>query len=482
MKNKIKKILLLIVSIFALPLIAKADVGMPDYYAYDVIVTNPDGAQMYDWELKKMETIIPPDTKITVNFEHTYKNVVYLDTSYKDSDGFIKLDDIKVYDEKVDFSKLQKNPDNTQYYTIKETIMYNGPSKVYGKVKNVTIPTGTTLKYEYSAGGMEAPMWIYTEYEGNKGWVLSYPYFEENTLVEVAKEKNNKVYIFEDKVEVRELPGLEGKVLGTISKDQELTFKYYINTEPRVKSFYIETSDIKGWITYEYDPFTGKQPLTQMYVTNNTVIIEEGLEVYKHYNDKTPIKDIKIPYLETITSYYSYIYDINETTNDMIYKEYIMISYNGNNYWIKDISSDKKILPYEKIKMEVNKDTSLFAKQDKSEKLSDQLKEGTEVISLGRIFINNEESLYLIEYDDKKYWVDSNDLDYIEYIEDDPTEPISKEEPKKDKKDKEDEDSLTPKEIAFICAGAAVVLALFSVVTIILINKNKQSKKEDIKE
>jgi hypothetical protein len=50
MKNKLCKFILTICLIIVFPMLVNADMGAPESYQYDVIITNPNGATATTWE------------------------------------------------------------------------------------------------------------------------------------------------------------------------------------------------------------------------------------------------------------------------------------------------------------------------------------------------------------------------------------------------------------------------------------------------
>ncbi len=465
MKNKIKILILTIISIFTLPLVTKADMAAPDPLNYDVVITNKEGAVLYDWDFKKIG-IIPFNEEVVVSYDRAEKNVVYLDVTYKGKYGFIKLSDAMVL-ENIDYSQLDKNENSRKLYTLDDTKLYSMPSENVGKVEK-TIPAGQVIEYKYSYAGI----WAEVEYDGSKGWIYIYPtsvYTDEDegqTLAVLPEEGKNKIYLFED-VELYETYDLDKKIK-TISKNQELEFKYSKLTTEYNMLYYIENKEIKGWVLRTVG--AEKEKIAE-YDYEASVIInnENGLKLYKNPDSEEPIKNEELPYLSKITTLYAYNTIYSDSYND---REYVsMIMYNGKKYWTKYIQTD--VINYFPSLQKTLKEIILYKDINKKEKLDTTIPKGAEVKSLGYVYLDDgsAEVMHLVEYNDVKGFILEENLEMIEFIDIEEKPPVFEDEEIKDKQD--EKDSLTPKQIAIICACSAVVLALVAIVTIKLVNKKK---------
>ena len=197
----IKKIIVTLICIFALPVLVYADMGSPESYHYEIIITNPNGATLEDYSGEKIT--IPYDTKLTVHYETEMDGVLYLDVEYNDTYGVISADDVKIYTTEINFDEFAPNTDGRQFYTIDNVEMYKGPSTMYGKAGKI-IPKGKILDYDYSDS-----LWAYLDYEGTKGWIFIFPVVEmvgngmTANVVEVLQ-KPKQVIVLKDKITLYE--------------------------------------------------------------------------------------------------------------------------------------------------------------------------------------------------------------------------------------------------------------------------------------
>ncbi len=478
MKNKIKLFIIALIGLFTLPLIAKADVGAPENYRYHVIISNQKGAAMYDWETKKIGVTIPFDTKIEVMFESTMNEELYLDVSYKNNYGYIKAKDVKVYEEEIDFSQMTENKSQEQYYTLEKTDMYKGPSTVYGKIDK-TIPAGEIIDYTYKS----ADTWSYVEYEGTKGWVYSYFYTESeiipNNLAIVAKDDENRLFIIPEEAELHKTQKADSEVIKTIKGGKEYIYKYQKNLKDLNTAYYIEDGDTKGWVINK-NPIDNKPPVLD--VRGNeapfVIMVKEGLQAYKEHNDEKPIKNLTIPYLTYVIPIYSYTYKTSGSNASYLLYKKTLIKYEDKFYWIDHTTDD--IVYGDQAIIKTKKAAKLY-KEHELETSSLEIPKGTELTTLMNVW-RYSDAIYLVEYEGTKGWLKDLDIEIVKYIETEievNNDPLNPEEEKENKKNEKEEQNFTPKTIAILCVGGAVVLGLLAIVMIKLINK-KKDKQEDI--
>ena len=491
MKNQINKILLLIISIFIIPIIVNADMGVPSSYQYEVVVSNPQGAIVYDWEGKKTGEVIPYDKKITVGYEHTINGELYIETYYENPDedgyfvGMIKFSDTKLFSTEINFSELNKNTENIQYYAWEDTELYKGPSTAYGKIENITIPKGTTIDYTYSAGDM-VTLWVYTEYEGTKGWVYvctmdTMSIYDIKSTV-VTKGNGKLMFIGNQNVYDR-----QGKETGKVKDLEEYEYIYYYLPEPKVCLYYIKDEKIEGWVRKEYfDPITGG---ISLYEENLSFAIEkDGVKLYEDYKLTKEVKNERIPYATEFNTYY-WIWleqdkddnkDDNKDDDEINLISSRQVNYKGKKYWINAEEIIYKENEYEITTLE---EYQMYKYNNKNELLNITIPSGTILGTKWRT-INEDDSSeyqspnywYYVEYENQKGWIyidTENDKTQIKEKFD--SEPDLEEEStnKSEVKDKKD---LTPKQTAYIAIGVALLLAIGTAVTIVLINKKKKVK------
>ena len=485
MKNKITKILLSIICFLALPIIANADMGAPSTSQYDVVVTNKEGTELLDWDDKKIATI-PYDTQLTILYEYSIDGELYGDVEYKDEYGFIKLSDTQPLEGAIDYSTFAKNEYKQRYYTLKDTQMYKGPSVVFGKIEDAIIPAGETLIYKYAD-----EVWSLVEYNGVEGWIYSYPYYEfevydevEYTITNVAKKNSKLMIVKEDAVLYKEAK--EGsEVVGKLSKDKVYTYKYYTYPYAKTTAFYIETEEASGWFMNQ-DYNGPEEDKMAIYEERDVLVTTDELNVYKHYNDENPVKNITIPKYTELKGTYNFLVKWDENTGAVTTAT--LITYDGNEYWIIDKESytdDYTYISgfstsYSKSKLTFKKDTPIYEEALNTDtKLDTKIPKGAEIIvKYSKYDYETGSSWYFVDYDGVKGWITNNYIEEEEIIEEpdeDDYEDYEEEEEESDEEEEaeEEKESLTPKQIGLICAGGAVILALVAIVTIKLINKKK---------
>lgn len=475
MKNNIKKLLILVIGIFVLPFIVYADMGIPDSYNYDVIITNPKGAILYTEEGKKTNVIINFDTKISINHDRLIKDELYLEYYSEEHEtfGYIKYSDVKLFEEEIDFSQAEENKDKEQYYAYDETKIYKGPSAVYGEVKDVTIPAGTIINFTHEVESM----WIYTEYNGTKGWVYIfdyndiYPQAPKKTVALVSKDE--RVVILGDQKVYND----KGDEIGTVKSLTEYDAIYYSGSRKDIGAVYIKGEDIEGWVK-EAGRF-GTNGAHFIYEEEYKSIITErkGLTLFKDVELKEAT-DITIPCgTELTTKYYIIMYTEGDISSQIEYK--------GKKYWINlnyENIAEEDILTIESL----GKNKTLYKYSDTEESLNIEIPAKEKLVSYYNFMeYTGEQSAndtpiyntwYYVEYQGTKGWIYISDLEN----EKDPTiitpEIEDEEEPEVEEETEEDEESqnLSPKQIAIISICVAVVLAVGALTTILLINKKKK--------
>ena len=496
MKNKIKKILLTIICILILPIVVKADMGAPSSYQYDVVIIDKEGTSLVDWNMKEI-TKIPYDTTVTVLYEYSMNGELYADIEYNGKYGYVKLSDTQPLTGELDYSKLEKNTYNKKYYTIKETDMYKGPSLVYGKIEDTTIPKGEELTYTYSTFDEAAPLWILVKYNGVEGWVYSYSYLEmspyenlECTVVLMAKKDSKLLVATDDAVLLKEAKEKSDET-GKLSKDKVYEYKYYTNPYPKTTAYYIETKEASGWLlNYGYNG-PGEDTIV-IYNKRDILTLVDDLKVYANYDSEEPVKGVTIPKYTELTSTYEFSvkcdYDKGECNTAT------QVIYNGKEYWLLDQyyfsanSENVSEITYSDspIKLTLKKDAQIYEEAFYTDTKTDtKIPEGTELkVKFYDYDWATNEKWYFVEYDGVKGWIKNENHDEEEITEDIEEDEYPEEDEEKETSDEKENDEeregLTPKQVGIICLGGAVVLALVAIVTIKLINK-KKAKKEEVK-
>ena len=505
MKNKLFKFILTICLILVFPMLVNADMGAPESYQYDVIITNPNGAAATTWEGgKEVEVIVPYNEVVTVNFEYQHEGKFTLSVDYNDKYLEIDAKDVMIYSNEIDFSKMSKNKDGDRYLLIEDVEMYKGPSIVYGKIENSSIPKDTYLDFEYSFDPMEGigRMWIYTEYNGIKGWVYVYglkgfsPYESIDTISAVVVMKEPKTTFLATDINLytnlNDMFEENREIAGTIKGGQFISYTTYAYPMPKCTAMYVTVDGISGWLFTSYYNGPGVTITTDEYEGELLVIKKDGIKVYENYNDTTPVNGITIPYLTKID------FDYEIVTNADIYSNLGMkyrITYKGKQYWISGKETDFAEI------YEWNADSTVNAKSEitmykynnKSEKLDITIAKGSKLSYISEEYSTEdipnitdessiERSFVLVEYEGVIGWVSKEDVTYefVPVDPDKPEEPTEEPDKPEEKEEEKGGKSMTPLETALICIGGAVILAITTVVVIVLFNKKKKDDEPSI--
>lgn len=485
----------------------KADMGSPEVPEFEAIVINHEGAKVYDESKDEKNDpiysttgeIIEYDSKITIFGEYLYESELYgyvLNNDDEDNETkIVKLSDVRTLKNKYDPSDDEMlDEESTAYVFNKEGAqMYAGPSKKYDKL-NVIIPTGSIVKYLAASPG-DPHSWIYVEYNGQKGWVTFLQineaiYYEESFVASQEDYIGMVINVNSDSIKVYDFPEEKtANVLGSIDKDEIVACKYSYGYF--MEWCYVEHENLKGWTMLE----------------NNSAFIEDndGKEVltikdtklFKEPNSKEKAA-VTVP-KETKLEYDYIFYHYNGGDGG---PKWLRVKYNNKNYWLLTLSYDAELEDYEDIDsmktcfvptaavvsdeyyeeyFDESSKRTIYSERDKS---SDIVAE-----------YNNEEILEMYELDNEESWNYIKTSDYSGWflLDDEEEEKINKEiekiETEKEKKEttvkpntnkETKENSLTHKQIIYISIGAAVIIALTSFVTILLVNKKRKSKKSDI--
>lgn len=163
-----KRLVSMIVCLVLVPGKVLANSGIPVIDEYEALVSNKDGAFIYDWKGKLTEKIIEYNKKIYIYDEYQlsdgyYGNFGCLEDNC-DTHGLVKLSDIIKINEEYSLNKAQKlEKENEVMVSDKNgAVLYKGPSFGY-QVVSEAIPYKTVLKYQYKDG-----VWVYTSYNGKE--------------------------------------------------------------------------------------------------------------------------------------------------------------------------------------------------------------------------------------------------------------------------------------------------------------------------
>ena len=174
-----KKIKILLISLLLfIPISVLADAGPPTS-TYKIRVSNPNGANVYSTsDLETVEKVLPYDTILTVMYEEYHGKEMYLnafyDTGKLDEDGEKILENYELKKEDItplkidlkDYSKIG----NTKIYSFDtDNYLYEGPSKIYKKIEpEKALEKNKTYKVLYEDG-----LWAYVTVNDISGWVYT---------------------------------------------------------------------------------------------------------------------------------------------------------------------------------------------------------------------------------------------------------------------------------------------------------------------
>lgn len=471
MKNL--KIILYLILVIIIPIKANADVGAPSVTPYDARVKNIDGASAKCYIKDKNETvIIPYDTILKeIWYEYNENNIVYAEVEYNDYNCIIKLKDIESIDKKVDLKEWEKREKQTLYVFKEGAYLYNGPSKVYGKVENeIMIPVGETITTEYYDDAF-----AYVTYKGVSGWIYIFPDDESH---QIYNEESAIVYIDHGEfytIKEEELCNDNNTTCINIPAETKLEYKYYFPGYVWSTKYYITYNGVSGWLQLDYDEYSFE-------VENITALTIEKTNLYKTPNEENKEIITEIPKYTELTI----IRVLNQIHAPSIY----YVEYNNKIGWVYEseylIKEDNNDEVYY---LEIS--TNMFNDKNNYDKylLKDEcyLRDGLygnvteDKVSIGvyevkySIYENKGAWLYITS-DNINSWIYASELDYDEITELD--YEIENEEQIKE------EDNNSPKisyrEIIGYCVFGAIIASLTAFVTIKLFNKTKNNKNDNL--
>ena len=478
--KKLFSLLSIMFLIFGFNLNVKADMGPPTITEYDIRIKDIEGTTAYnDWD--NSSVTIPYDSVLTVTFESNVDGVLFGQIMYNEKDYLIDLSKVEIIKKVIDLSKWEKKPQ--KMYVYKDgAYLYNGPSKVYGKVNgNVELPVGTTIEFEYSDG-----VWAYVEYKGTKGWVYIYSYKENGPYKEVssllnASNDTGSIFTVSD-VKLETYPGSEIYTGVTIPKFTNVNFKYLYEYESHTNYYYVEYNGQGGWVYGDAYIIGSKFENSTVYTLKDTKLYgDDKKTVYTTIPKHTELKAL-YEALDTDYSAVGYVYVEYKGIKGWVYFEDgtnsdVALNWD-NDYYTYKILVNAKL--YDKIDGKlINKEIPANTKIEI--KYCDWANNWYYVVT------KNYQGWINISSEDMEYIYNDDSEQEIIYPEVKPEEEIINPEvrPEEENKTEEKEDvpelpKVSPKEMAIYCISGAVVLALVAFVTIKLINKKKKTNTTEI--
>ncbi len=446
MKKQLFLILSAILLCFGTSLIASAELnGGGSLIRYvECVVTNPNGANLYDFQsVQNKELIvlatIPYNAIITVGAYPSEE--ILIDgkrigkVTYDDIFGYIDISDVKATEDVYSPNESFKINNPNTYIVTKDNgiAMYAGPSPVYDKIG--TIPNGAEITLTYRDLGEKdnyANSFYYTEYNGKKGWI-----FKEGDIV-----GNNEDYILLRKVD--DYCIYTGKVIITgkgiplvnvFSRTKYLAGDYdsFVQlgdlipngTELFFDSYYeagnfapVEYNGLKGYVRISAYPHNDNEGSVITYIRNDIMTLKD-CKIYSDF-DK-----LESETNETISAYtvlpakaYSRQY------HDGTYYEWFLIDHNGTDSWLCDINGDKNISFFNRLDDIYAK--TIYRIKEVSANLFKTAENGSDIAYTVsnqdklEVIVSKYESNRTMRYvavigSDKAGWINDDDIEYMPF-------------------------------------------------------------------
>ena len=295
-----KKLLVLLLMLLVVPTLVSADVGIPERSNYNIKVTNTSGAYLYDDSddgntYYKTSTLLAPGTIC----ESSYSYGKYLEAKCGDQYGYLLADDITPI---LDASKMEFKKYKKQYYTYKETTVYEYPyfaSKVAG-----TIAKGETFDINICQSE-SFDSWAYVNVNGVKGWIYALYQTtaeigldDESAIATVAAVEEGEFYVVYTDVALYTEPMEQGeKVNAYLEYGKTYKYKYNYN---QVYAEYVQV-EVDGKLVWVNKCLEAHKTDDKMIVTDASKVALYGRALDKDSMVKTllmdnTLYDIKVAY------------------------------------------------------------------------------------------------------------------------------------------------------------------------------------------
>ncbi len=459
-----KKIIFSLICLF-IPFIVYADMGSPMITNYDVRVTNPLGLKAINTDGGNIINI-PYDTTLTIVYEFYENKTLKGEAIYNEDYYIIELDNTEILKKEINLEDFKQEEKITSLVIGNGADLYQGPSKLYGKINGAHIPAGTIISYEYYD-----EVWAYVTYNDFKGWVYSYYFddyfniYEDEIPKTLAEADHGTFYTIKD-IQIYDDPIFKNKTF-TIPKGEEVEYYYMYNHE----SIYINYNNKTGWYFLE-DLLASK--------SSGEIITLEPLSIYEEPNNNSNIlKNIPIEteVFYDIAAYPLYFYGDNEII------PWYYVDYEGIKGWISSTYSEYGIVDAHYYEGNVLEEGDIY--NSINGEVIGNLKEN-DIVNVKYEFNNN----YYIYTDEINGWYKGK----IKYIKDidksdikpnkpsivkpiNPPQEEEKKEPIKEEEIKEEKINRSIKDYALMAIISSLVLALVIFVIIKLVNKRKEELK-----
>ncbi len=458
-----KKILIIILFFFICCSLVKADCSFLRYSDSEVIVSNKNGAVVYDNSddkgYKKTNEIIPYNTKLKVESDELKMKDDYILSVYSEDgkfDGYVKASDLKSVN---DYTNKKPELEKSEYYTYEDTEVRSGPGIFYdiiGVIKgDINVYLEKDIDLESRIEAVKDGAWIYIS-DGNIGGYIYYDTcagFLPIKIGQLIKNNNNYYYM-----------GKSDYGIG-LKRYDKVNIKYVINDQGHHQSYYIEYNGKNALIDEELIAEKIENELIFLtldseYTVLNDIdyITDKGLSLLedKTLNKKTYLKTNK----KYTTKYYnrtSYGFDIYFVE---INKKMYRIVYNL-------LVSNDDLVAYDKNK---TYNIEYQGEQIKAYKLLNTYRDNNYYNSIsGIISLDNEENE---EDNNEEENITDNNQNNIpdDNINDEIENNISDE---NEDKDEEIITGISSKQYVTWCLIGSIILSAISEILILVLNKSK---------
>ena len=468
-----KKLCCLLIMLL-MPVIVNANSGPPSEI-YEVIITNPEGTVLYDWEWQPRTDIgiVPYNTVLEVSGEYVINGVWYGYIDWLGESGFIKLNDTAI---NKNYSLEDAQEGKGQIYIYKEVNMYAGPSKKFDVL--TTIPANITLNYNYLSSNYTL---CYVTYNGHSGWVnienTIYNYDNEDAymtgVATVNIDPNYQIMIETNTVSLYSLPTYNSSSRTvTVSPNTLVEPMYTAVAEHYMHNWcYITINGISGWVEESRNNLPVIKESGHFITTSNELIVRslndlEASSIQVEPNTKLEYEYKSGYFYDQMTLYY--------------------IKYNNEYYWINTFDGTAAIYQIAQYQVEAENGLNLKKSPDETAESLNTTIPYKEIFS-SIYYYNSYERDYenqkwvYITYQGTSGWINAsaNNISEISTtepeLEEDNDEVFENQKENIDKESKQDA-NLTPKLIIAICTLGVLIVAIIALVILMLINrKNKKN-------
>ena len=499
-----KLVYLLFALVLIIPVKAKADMGSP-MFTYEVRVSNPDGAQDYDYKydeegkvtVTKTKDIVKYDTVLSVDSEITLNDKDYLlvYTNDEKRNQYVLLSSDVDVNGKPDLKNYEQEYSLNMEIIREGAYLYNGPSYKYGKTSdNYELPVGTRFKTKYYD-----EIFAYVEVDGHKGWVYTYQYDKELSPYNIYgfaanvydSEKANKIYTIKDEKAYVDLFDKKSESI-TIPANTEIKPELVYSSFAHYGTYKIEYNGKEYWI------FDGDDVFKTLNENDNYILTKKDVKIYKDpgtfENKFAPSKETGtiIPKYTKVKYNYSYMTEYGEY-------EFYEVTYKGTTGWIYIDSTDN--VDKEKTFAVSNRDDYNYtltselkvyenpSKNGKEDKVK-TVPSGTKITVL--LFGDYEEldsKWFYVVTDKYQGWavytnglfkeIEDNKIDPREDIEPEDEDVKPKRDQRHNKKVAPSKDEEVNHTLLYVIV-ISVIVVISGIVTIIFINKKKKNKKVEL--